>query len=67
MDDKARFLCLWDVGKMLGVHKSTIYKLVRRRKICAVRMGRKLMITRLELAKFIDTLPTYKPPKGNPQ
>ena len=49
-----RLISVEDAARTLGVQKSTIYSWASRRKIPSVKMGRRLLFDRQDLAQMIE-------------
>jgi excisionase family DNA binding protein len=49
-----------EVGEQLGIAQSTIYTLIRERKLKAVRVGRRTMVKAPDLTAFLDALNSHQ-------
>lgn len=43
-----------DVSRKLGLHKNTVYRLIRKKEIPSKRIGRKIVIPKEEFKKYIS-------------
>ncbi len=52
--EETELLTAEEVAKMLKIDRSTVYKLIRRNEIDYISIGRRRLITRIDLQKFIE-------------
>jgi len=53
-----------ETAEAIGLHPNTVYELVQQGKLPALKLGRKILISKLELAKWLAGQSNTNPPAG---